>query len=85
MIEARTQDNKHFRIFFMKEPDYLMNMMAIWTALDDLEETNIRMDFTDNSGTNKKNIFTYQHPCGLNHQYKQQVDYNNNRGRAPTF
>ena len=69
----------------MKDPDYVMNMMASWTARDELEDTKIRIDFTDNSGTNQKNIFTYQHQFGINYKYKHKIDYNNNWRRAPTF
>ena len=29
MLEARTQDNRSFMIFCMKEPDYVMKVMAI--------------------------------------------------------
>ena len=28
MIEVRDEDNKLFKIFFMKEPDYMMKIMA---------------------------------------------------------
>ena len=28
MIESITQDNKSFRIFFVKDPDYVINIMA---------------------------------------------------------
>ena len=36
MIEAKTQDNKSFIIFCMKEPYYAMNIMASWMTLDEL-------------------------------------------------
>ena len=36
MIEARTEDNKLFKIFCMKEPDYVMKIMASWMAIDEL-------------------------------------------------
>ena len=50
MLEAKTQENKTFRIFFMKELDCVMMMMASWIILDDIEGETI---------TKKKNIFTY--------------------------
>ena len=37
MIEARTEDKKLFRIFFMKDPDYVMIIMAGWVILYELE------------------------------------------------
>ena len=36
MIEAITEDNKLFKIFCMKELDYLMKIMASWTTRDEL-------------------------------------------------
>ena len=34
MIEVRTEDNKLFKIFFMKETDYVVKIMASWMTLD---------------------------------------------------
>ena len=42
MLEARTQENKPFRIFCMKEPDYVMKIMANWMTLDELDGTKTR-------------------------------------------
>ena len=36
MIEARTEDNKLFKTFFIKSPDYAMKIIPIWMILDDL-------------------------------------------------
>ena len=36
MIEATAQDNKLLRIFCMKDPDYLMKIMASWVKLGEL-------------------------------------------------
>ena len=51
MIEARTQDNKLFRIFCMKYPHYVMKIMVSLMTLDELEGTNTRRDFINISGT----------------------------------
>ena len=51
MIEARTEYNKLFKIFFMKDPDYVMKIMASWVALSELERSRTRRDFIDSSGT----------------------------------
>ena len=34
MIKSITEDNKLFKIFLMKDPDYMINIMAIWMTLD---------------------------------------------------
>ena len=51
MIEARTKDNKLFKIFLMKYPDYVKGIIAIWMALDELEGEKTRRYFIDSSGT----------------------------------
>ena len=35
MIEARTQKNKFFQIFCMKDLNYVTNIMASWMTLDE--------------------------------------------------
>ena len=37
MKEAVTEDNKFFKLFCMKDMDYLMKIMAIWMTLYQLE------------------------------------------------
>ena len=37
MIEARNEDHKLFKIFSMKDLDSLINIMASWVTLDELE------------------------------------------------
>ena len=37
MIEVRTEDNNLFKIFCMKDPDYVRKIMASWMPLDKLE------------------------------------------------
>ena len=38
IIEARTEDNKLFKVFFIKELDYVMKIMASWIKTDGLED-----------------------------------------------
>ena len=47
MIEDRTEDNKLFKIFCMKYPDYLMKIIAIWKTLYELEGTRTGRYFID--------------------------------------
>ena len=85
MLEARTQENKPFRIFCMKEPDYVMNIMASWMTLDEVQSTKTRRDPIDSSGTNETKLFTYRHPFGLNFKYTHQVYDHNNQRHAPIY
>ena len=36
ILEEITQDNKLFRIFCIKEPDYVKNIITSWMVLDEL-------------------------------------------------
>ena len=51
MIDVRTEDNKLFKIFCMKYPDYVMKIVASWITLDELEGARTRRYFIDSSGT----------------------------------
>ena len=45
IIEKITQDNKYFRIFCMKDPYSVMNIMATWITINELESENRRRNF----------------------------------------
>ena len=45
MIESITEDNKLFKIFCMKEPDYVMKTMVSLMVLDELESAKTKRDF----------------------------------------
>ena len=49
ILEARTQENKPFQLFFFKELYYVMKIMSIWMTLDELEVAKTIRDFTDSS------------------------------------
>ena len=85
MIEARTEVNKLFRIFCMKYPDYVMNIVASWITLDELEGARTRRYFIESSGTNDTKQFTHRQPFGVHFRYRHQVDSNNNRRHAPMY
>ena len=51
MIESRTDDNKLFKIIFMKETDYVMKIVMSWMNLEELEGENTRRYFMERSGT----------------------------------
>ena len=50
MLEAATEDSKPFRIFYFKEPDYVMNIMASWMTLDELEGGNTKRNYKGRDG-----------------------------------
>ena len=45
MPEAINQENKMIQIFFMKEPDYVVNIMVSWMTLDELDGAKTKRDF----------------------------------------
>ena len=65
MIQARTEDNKLSKIFCMKQPYYVMKMMAGWMTLDELEGAITRRDFIYSSVTKETKQFTYRQSFGL--------------------
>ena len=78
MIEARTEDNKLFKLFCMKKLDYIMKIMTSWMKIDELEGARTRRDFTESSGTKDTEQFKYRHQFGLYLRYRNQVDDHNN-------
>ena len=85
MIEAMTGDNKLFKIFCIKEPDYVMKIMVSWRTLDELEGETTRRDCIYNSGKKDMKQFTYWQPFGLHFRYIHQVDDQNNWRHAPIY
>ena len=57
MIEARTEENKYFEIFCMKDRDYVTKIMASWVTLDELEGENKIRYFIDSSVTKEMKQF----------------------------
>ena len=82
-MKTRTEDNKLFKIFCMKDPDYVMKIISSWMTLDELEGASTRRDFIDSSGTKETKQFTYKHPLGLHFRYRHQVDDHNNNIYVP--
>ena len=83
MIEARTQDIKSLIILYMKETDYVMNIMASWMTLDKLESARTRRDLIYISGTKDTKQCIYRKPFGLHFGYIHQVYDHNNCRNAP--
>ena len=85
MIESIIEDNKLFKIFCMKDPDYVMKIMASWMTLDGLEGARTRRYFIDINGTKETKHFTYRKPFGIHFRYIHQVDDHNNWIHVPIF
>ena len=66
----------------MKEPDYVMKIMASWMILDELEGAKTRGDFIDSSVTKETKQFTSRQTFGLNFRYRHQVEEHNNQRYA---
>ena len=80
MAEFRTENNKLFKRFCMKEPDYVTKIMASWITLDKLEGARKIRYFIDSSGTKNTKQFTYRQKFGINFRCRHQVyDHNNQR------
>ena len=82
MVEARDEDNKLYKIFCMKYPDYVMKITASWKTLVQLEGARTRRYFIDISGTKETNQITYMQLSGICFRYRNQVDDQNNRRHA---
>ena len=65
MIESITEYNKLFKIFCMKEQDYVMKIMASWMTLDELEVAKKIINCIDSSGTKERNQFAYRQLFGI--------------------
>ena len=44
MLQTKTDEGKPFKIFCMKEPDYVMKVMASWMTLNNLEGARTKRD-----------------------------------------
>ena len=69
----------------MKDPDYVMKIVASWMTLDELEGARTRGYFINRSGTNETKQFTYHQPFRINFTYRHKVDDHNNRRHAPIY
>ena len=61
---------------------YLITLMALWMALNDLEGANTKRYWKGN-GVRKSKHFVYKQPFGMHFKYRHHVDEQNNRWYAP--
>ena len=67
----------------MKEPDYLMIMMASWIKLNELEGARTRRYFIHSGGIKYTNHLTYRQTFGTHFRYIHQVYDQNNGIQVP--
>ena len=78
MIEERNEDNNLFKIFSMKDLDYVMKIMASWMKIYELEGKKTRRDFIESSGTKETKYSTYRQLFGFHFRYINKFDNHNN-------
>jgi hypothetical protein len=78
-----TLDGINFKVFCMKEEDYVMKLMATYGALRPMEGGETKRSLTRRNGTRENVSFVYTEPF-LNHfKFRHQVDDHNNARHAP--
>ena len=77
MLETKILEGKYF--FFMKEPDYVIKIIATQTAMDDLEGGGIIRKWKDANYVSVTKYFVYRKPFGMHFRFRHKVDDNNNR------
>ena len=86
MLESITEEGpegKAFNIFCFKEPEYVMNIMATWMTLEELDGVDTKREYKGRDGESLARIFKYRQPFGLQLRYRHQVNDHNNRRYAP--
>ena len=67
----------------MKDPDYVMKIMASWMKIDELEGARTRIYLIESSGVNDIKQFKYRQMFRIYFRYRHQVDNHNNWIHAP--
>ena len=72
MLESITEDgpeDKAFKIFCLKNPEYVMNIMAAWMALKELIGADSRRQYKARDGQSLISKFKYWQPFGVQFHY----------------
>ena len=86
MLEEITEEGpegKAFKTFCFKEPEYVMNIMATWMTLEELDGSENRQEYKGRDGEYLTRLFKYCQPFGLHFRYRHPVDNHSNRRHAP--
>ncbi|KAI2510975.1 Transposase IS4 [Fragilaria crotonensis] len=76
-------DGVQFRIYCMKEEDYVMKLMATYGALRQIEEGKTQRSVTRRNGQRENVSFHYTEPFYNHFKYRHQVDDHNNLRHSP--
>ena len=83
MLYVATEDGKKFRILCFKEPDYVMNIMASYMTLDELEGSNTKRNYKGRDSESLVKNFKYWQLSGLHFWYHNKLENQNNRQHHP--
>ena len=78
-----TLDGKKFKVFCMKEEDYVMKLMATYGALQSVDEGATQRSVTRQSGIRENVSFKYTEPFFNHFKFRHQVDDHNNNRHSP--
>ena len=70
MLEADTEGSNPFRVFCLKESEYIMKIMALWMTLDNLEGAKPNCSYKGRDGEPLVKIFKYRQPFGFKFIYR---------------
>ena len=65
MLEAFTEDSNPFQFLFLKDTNYGILIMALWTILDNPDGTNMKCNYKGRYGQYLVKKFKYRQPYGL--------------------
>jgi hypothetical protein len=78
-----TLDGTNFKVFCMKEEDYVMKLMATYGALRSVDEGATQRSVTRRSGIRENVSFKYTEPFFNHFKFRHQVDDHNNNRHSP--
>jgi hypothetical protein len=76
-------DGTNFKVFCMKEEDYVMKLMATYGALRLVNEGATQRSVTRQSGIRENVNFNYTEPIFNHFKFRHQVDDHNNNRHSP--
>ena len=82
-INEEVHEGKAFKMFCFKGPEYVINIMAAWMTLEELDRADTRREYKGQDGESLARLFKYRHLFCLQFRYRHQVDDQNNRIHAP--
>jgi hypothetical protein len=78
-----TLDGTNFKVFCMKEEDYVMKLMATYGALRTVDEGATQRSITRQSGIRENVSFKYTELFFNHFKFRHQVDDHNNNRHSP--